>query len=67
MHTTTKQEEEGAFPGDYNHVSVVSRNVKSPCPAGQHLLEELFLEHLKIQILARDEPSVIAVLGQTHF
>jgi hypothetical protein len=67
MHTTTKQEEGGAFPGDYNHFSVVSCNVKSPSPAGRHPLEELFLERPKIQILARDEPSAIAVLGQTCF
>jgi hypothetical protein len=67
MHTTTKQEEGGAFTGDYNHVSVVSRNVKSPRPAGQHPLEELFLERPKIQILARDEQSAIAVPGQTHW
>ncbi len=66
MRTTTKQEEGGAFPADYNHVSVVSRNVKSPCPAGRHPLEELFLERPKIQIDARDEPSAIAVLGQTR-
>jgi hypothetical protein len=67
MHTKTKQEEGGASTGDYNHVSVVSCNVKSPRPAGRHPLEELFLERPKIQILARDEQSAIAVPGQTHF
>ena len=38
LHTTAKQEEGGAFRGDYNHVSVVSRNVKSPRHAGRHPL-----------------------------
>jgi len=66
IRTTTKVD--GAtFPGSYDHVSVVTRNLKDPRPSGKHSMSELILAEPHIMIIARDDTSAIIGLGQARY